>query len=292
MKKIKYLAILSSIAIGLVGCGKITKEEVIQSLDDHNYKNFAKDYEKLTEDDKKIVDNKLEEKLKYIVEEFTNTDLSKENLDICIDKINLLKVETNEYLIDEVIAKLNELYSVSQESIVAYENGIKFMNEKEYEKSLEEFNKVSVNHPIYSEVKKNIELVNKELEKIKPAPVEVVNVRLSRDIIDNQVANIQIENKSDKVIKEVHFSVFGYDNNGYPVKVQFNTDDYLNCKLDHTLQPGEKSKSDWGWNLYNKSAEITQLKVSIERVDFYEGEAWENPMYNSDVDKYAGKPIK
>ena len=91
MKKIKYLAILSSIAIGLVGCGKITKEEVIQSLDDHNYKNFAKDYEKLTEDDKKIVDNKLEEELKYIVEEFTNTDLSKENLDICIDKINLLR---------------------------------------------------------------------------------------------------------------------------------------------------------------------------------------------------------
>ena len=45
-------------------------------------------------------------------------------------------------------------------------------------------------------------------EMEKNPPVEIVNVSLSRDIIDNQIAKVQFKNTSDYVIKEIKFGIF------------------------------------------------------------------------------------
>lgn len=134
---------------------------------------------------------------------------------------------------------------------------------------------------------------NKEEVKNEPPVVEIVSATLDRDSIDNQVAKVQFKNISDKVIKQIDFTIFSYDENGYPVKVQFNYDDYLNCKLEKTLQPNESSSADWQWNLYNEGTDIAEIKVVIHKVMFYDDvPTWNNPNYNADFKKYNCQPLK
>lgn len=283
---------ISIIAIALVGCNKSTSESVLTQLEEEKYEEFTASFEKLSEEEKNKVADKLVAETESIVQDFINSDLKEESYNSAIEKLNKVMPKSYKSDKDRIEAKLNELYEISNQSYKAYEEGIKYLNEKEYEKALEKFNEVSVEHPAYEETKKSIALANTELEKLKPAPVEITDIRLSKDIIDNQVANVQFTNKSDKVIKEIQFSIFGYDVNGYPVKVQFNYDEYLNCKFDHTIQPGESTDINFGWNLYNEGTEITQLRASLFSVEFYEGETWKNPVYSADLEKYVGKPLK
>ena len=161
-KKILILLIIGLVPVGLIGCGKATKENVIQNLESDNYKSLKKDYEKLNDSDRKIVNKKLEEKMELIVEDFkeigySKGEYSKEDLDETINKINLLRTaEYNDYGIDRVIDKLNELYDVAQEGVLHYKTGMEYFNKKEYEKSLDEFKKISTGHPIYEKTKKSI----------------------------------------------------------------------------------------------------------------------------------------
>ncbi|MGL4873770.1 MAG: DUF5780 domain-containing protein [Clostridium sp.] len=292
MKKIKLLLLISTLSVGLVSCGGATKEEISGNLEQNNYNDIIKDYEGLSEVDRKEIDGKIQDELLEIVEKFIESGYTKDSFEDSMKKIDSLKVKGKEDSINEIAEKLKELFDISEKSVNAHNTGIELLEKKEFEKALIEFKKVSANHPIYKETKVKMELATKELEKIKPAPVKIVGSRLEKNIIDNQVINVQFENKSDKVVKEIQFSVFGYDKDGYPVKVQFNTDDYLNCKIDQTIQPGQKSKNDWTWDLYNTATKITQVKVSIVTVEFYDGETWENPTHASDVEKYAGKPLE
>lgn len=275
----------------LVGCKKQTSESVLKQLDEKNYEEFTVNFEKLSEEEKNKVNDKIIKEAEIIVQDFVNSDLKEESYNSAIEKLEQLMPKSCKADKDQIIAKLSELYDISNKNYMAYEEGLKYLNDKEYEKALEKFNEVSMNHPIYEETKKGIDTANIELEKLKPAPVEVIDMRLSKDIINNQIANIQFTNKSDKPIKEIIFSIFAYDVNGYPVKVQFNYDEYLNCKFDLTIQPGETTDGNVGWKLYNEGTEITQLRVSIASVEFYEGDTWKNPIYSADLEKYVGKPL-
>lgn len=291
-KRIVSILVLSLLSTGIIGCGKVTSDEAIKAINEKKYSQFAKDYESLSDEDKAIVDEKLSDELAAIVKEFTESDLKEEKYNEAVKEINEITPESHKVGSDEVISKLTELYNEGKKGYDLYDSGIAFLDNKEYDKALEEFNKISKNHPVYEEVKGKIILASNELEKLKPAPVELGGATLSRNIIDNQLANVYFKNVSDKAIKQIDFTVLGYDKNGYPVKVQFGHDDYMNCKLDVTLQPGESSDPSWGWDLYNESAEITELRVIVKKVHFYEGDAWENPKYSAELSSLSGKPLK
>lgn len=138
----------------------------------------------------------------------------------------------------------------------------------------------------------DVDSVTKNTIKEEPCPVEVVSFSLERDSIDQQLAKVQFKNISDKVIKNIKFNVFAYDLNGYPVKVQFDYEDYLSCSLERTLQPGESSDPEIGWNIYNQGTEVNDLRVVVKDVEFFNDVPTQNnSKYNEEIKQFLGKPI-
>ena len=285
LKKCTILLFSIFIVFTLVCCGKPTAKSIAENLNKENSSKTINQIKELSSEEQEKLLNELENKVNSTTDDFINNK---------IDKTKALKVLTT----IKSVPNMNELATKSMSNInnihnsrTAFESAKKFEESNDNFKALENYSKViPEDKSNYEFSQSKITELNKKIED--SIPIKVVNKTLSRDSIDNQIANIQFINKSDKPIKEIMFSIFGYDSNKYPVKVNFNYDDYYKAKLDSVLQPGETSKADWGWTLYNNAKEITELVVSVSEVHFFAGEPWKNPSYNSDLTKYSGKPLK
>jgi len=90
--------------------------------------------------------------------------------------------------------------------------------------------------------------------------------------------------------------VVGYDNNGFPIKIKlqydFDEGEYLQelTFTDANMMPGEKSNSNYGWNL-SEDTEISEVRACVKSAVFYGGETWDNPLYENWENKYKDVPL-
>lgn len=277
--------IVGIITIGLVGCGKTTPEDITKELNNGNYSSAIKDFEKLSEEEKSKILEEFKQQAIKIKDDFIKSTIDKTKAIEALTEIKL--VSGMEEIADEAITTINNI-DISKN---AFAEAKKAEEENNNIKAIQEYGKV-IQEDIanFDIAQAKVDELNKKIEE--SIPVKIEGIRLDRNIIDNQVLNVQLNNKSDKPTKEITFVVFAYDSNKLPVKVNFGYDDYSGFKLDIPLQPGETSRSDWTWDLYPKGNEVAEVIVVLNEVQYFEGEKWVNPSLSAMIEKYSGKPLK
>ena len=259
LKKIATLIITAVIATGLVACGKVTTEDISKEMNNGNYSSAVKNYEKLTEEEKTQMLEEFKQQATKIKDDFINGTIDKTKAIESLTEIKLVK--GMEEIATENIDMVNNIDSSKN----AFAEGKKAEESNDNIKAIENYGKV-IKEDIanYDIAQAKVDELNKKIED--SIPVKIVGTRLDRNSINDQVLNVQLNNKADKPTKQITFAAFAYDKNKLPVKVNFGYDDYIGFKLDTPLQPGETSGSDWTWNLYPKGNEVAEVVVVLKEV--------------------------
>lgn len=290
-KKIGFVLLFSLL---LTGCGNASLTTYQQQVNENKYADSLTTFEKLSEEDQVVaveyyidttkgiaMDNYLEGKniseVKALVTEITSSipGTTESEQQIFADE-QLVKID--------LVESLTELLSKGE----TQENSTKFVD------ALETYNTVIENaensktllgdnvkvQEIISKANDGIKRLEEKLATQTP-PVEILAISFPRDILNSQNLSVQFKNTTDKVIKEILFDAVVYDANGYPVKVQFGRENFYSAMADRTLQPNEVLSDEYSWTLYSEGNEITQAKIFVREVSFYEGETWSNPLARS-----------
>ncbi len=93
-------------------------------------------------------------------------------------------------------------------------------------------------------------------------------------------ATVIVQNCSNQVIKEYTVGILQFDNNGYPVDVEYSYQGDDNCFMGKgqsaNVQPGSTYGGNRYWNIADKA---TKLKACVKSAEFYDGTVWTNPYY-------------
>lgn len=290
----KKLSLVLLFGLLLTGCGNASLTTYQQQVDESQYSDSLTTFEKLAEQDQVTA-------VEYYLDTTSNIAMER-----YLEGQNISEVETliaeiasaipgttasdQQLFIDDKLVKIELIDSLTEllSAAETQENSTKFSE------ALEAYNTLVTtaedSKTLLGENTKVQEIIEQATEGIKrleeklatqTPPVEIVSISFPRDILNSQTLNVQFKNTTDKVIKEILFDAVVYDGNGYPVKVQFGYDNYYAAKFDRTLQPSEVSADSHAWSLYAEGNEITQAKVFVREVSFYEGETWANPLARS-----------
>ena len=115
-----------------------------------------------------------------------------------------------------------------------------------------------------------------------------------KDGIDVIYISAPVRNNSDRVVRDYTIAWMGFDENGYPVKTGWLQDEFLafgNAEAAN-IQPGDMFGKDFGWDLgYDVDVRAKKFIVCIVEANFYEGEDWKNPYFDTWKSKYLNKPM-
>ncbi len=127
-------------------------------------------------------------------------------------------------------------------------------------------------------------------EAAKQTPVDITLSALRHDggyLKNETYVRISFKNVSSKMIKKVEFKVLTFDEHGYPIpskRVAVIKDNDLTAVMSENIPPG---KSDYGmWELSEK---VRQVKVKLQKVEFYEAETWRDEDIEAWVAKESGR---
>ena len=94
-------------------------------------------------------------------------------------------------------------------------------------------------------------------------------------------ARVIVQNCSDSVIKEFTVGILQFDNNGYPVEVEYSIYGEDNCYRGRADSANVLPGETYGHNTYWSIADdATQIKACVIKAEFYNGEIWYNPYYD------------
>lgn len=121
--------------------------------------------------------------------------------------------------------------------------------------------------------------------------VSVIGTKIVSDWLYDEMAEVIVQNNSDKVVKKYTVGYMAYDKDNYPIKVGWLSEDYLKEGVaEANIQPGSSYGKDRGWELKNSAA--VKVIACVKEVEFYDGTTWENEYYNYWVEEYKEKPLK
>ena len=118
-----------------------------------------------------------------------------------------------------------------------------------------------------------------------------------------------LTNNTDKTIIETQYTMLAYDENGSPLKLDWN---FLDSSAESSFEnvvsskenilPGQTEEYRGGWSLYDGevmkdfpkvgdggASQVTYVLVCLQKVVFEDGMVWEKPDYDSWFMTYAGK---
>jgi tetratricopeptide (TPR) repeat protein len=94
-------------------------------------------------------------------------------------------------------------------------------------------------------------------------------------------ATVIVKNVSDKVVKNYEIGILMFDDNGYPVDVEFSFEGEGNLFKAYGQSANILSGQSYGNNRYLDIADnTTKIKACIISVDFTDGTTWENEYFN------------
>lgn len=121
-----------------------------------------------------------------------------------------------------------------------------------------------------------------------------------------------LTNNTDKAITETQYCMLAFDENGSPLKLQWNFLDssaessFENLVLsEKNLLPGQTENYRGGWSLYDGEVmadlgddgnsgtdQSAYALLCLKQVVFEDGTLWNNPNYETWLNTYAGKEIR
>lgn len=135
-----------------------------------------------------------------------------------------------------------------------------------------------------------LEAAQEEFDNL--SPIQLNGYTLGKNIIGQPTINISATNITDSIIKEFRMTIFAYDLDGVPVKVDtLSIGDGFSDNLLYSdaLKPGATTKSNGYWQLYGDYGEMKQFIAIVNSVEFFDGTAWQNSQYSTLYNKYNGK---
>lgn len=92
---------------------------------------------------------------------------------------------------------------------------------------------------------------------------------------------VVVQNLSEKVAKNIRLTILQFDNNGYPVEVEyslFGKDNALEVVMKSAnVIPGHSYGANYYWNLPDNASKI---KACVKEVEYIDGLKWENPYHD------------
>lgn len=145
---------------------------------------------------------------------------------------------------------------------------------------------------------------NAQAPKHEPAQSNLVTIEKitiieqSKDykILYPDMIEVIIKNNHTETIRNYSVGLMGFDQNGYPLKIEWNIDfsggDYvrLGSSEDANVIPGATVGKDKGWGL-DESHGIRYVLAEVYEVEFYDGEMWQNPNFDYWVNEYSEKQL-
>ncbi len=195
---------------------------------------------------------------------------------------------------DEILILL-ETYKKSND----YEKALILINDSL--KVIPKDNDISAKRNIFVEIEKKSKetaLKNEMREAEKNQKIKVVSTRIfvqhdQWKSLYPDMFQVIINNKSGKTIKSFKVSMLGWDNNGYPLKIQAGLFgslmyEYQGYADNVNVLNNEEFGADSGWDLEEKHG-IVKTRAVVVEAEFYDGSTWVNPYYKYFLEMYEGK---
>ncbi|MDE6254353.1 MAG: zinc-ribbon domain-containing protein [Lachnospiraceae bacterium] len=114
--------------------------------------------------------------------------------------------------------------------------------------------------------------------------VEVISQRVWNDgyHITNMKASVTVKNNSDKIAKDVYYSILTFDSNGLPVDVEYSiymgdkSNDYRCGYKSANVLPGQTYGDGWKVDISDKCQKV---KACVIKVTYTDGTTWDNPYF-------------
>ncbi|MGI6327646.1 MAG: DUF5780 domain-containing protein [Dethiobacteria bacterium] len=177
-----------------------------------------------------------------------------------------------------------------QETITALEKENEKLREEIKQLTAEVEKKDSYEEPIVAET----EILDEELVSVISTNILVQDTKhktLYPDLVE-----IVIQNNSDETIRDYKVGMLAYDENGYPVKIEWSWDfsggDYekIGIAEDANVLPGKTYGKNKGWKLSDPH-NIHYILACVYEATFYDGKTWKNPNYNNWRNSFIEKPL-
>lgn len=121
--------------------------------------------------------------------------------------------------------------------------------------------------------------------------LSVVETRIVDDFIFDQMAQVIVQNNTDKVVKKYRVGYMGFDKDNYPVKFGLLNESFLREGVaEATIQPGEKHGSNKKWELFE--SKIVKIIACVKNVEYFDGSTWVNEYYDYWVEDHKDKPLQ
>ncbi|MGI6308916.1 MAG: DUF5780 domain-containing protein [Dethiobacteria bacterium] len=162
------------------------------------------------------------------------------------------------------------------------------------------------------ELKSKLELLKPEDEReehrIEPSAererLDLVCVESVRIVVQDEkhkalypdMIEVVIRNNSKETIKNYKVGMLGFDNNGYPVKIEWQLDfsggsyEKIGLADDANVLPGETFGKNKGWELFYPH-NLRYVLACVYEAIFYDDTVWKNPDYNNWRNKFIEEPL-
>ncbi|MGN0145503.1 MAG: DUF5780 domain-containing protein [Clostridium sp.] len=268
------------ISTGLMGC-KSNIERIEDYLSSKEYSKAVKRVDILKKDEEineadNLIKNEIENlKSRYVDGEIDGT--------LAISEIEKLRSSTRTD-VNNVIDEAKENIHMRMNSKKAFNDGVKFEEQGQYEDALESYNYVSEDDTEnYNEALERISSLISKLKEEQVLRVVETNVivtsKTHKDIYPDQL-QIIFKNDGTAPINKFKVAIFAYDAENNPIKINNGvTEDYIFIGLGEkiNINPGELWGYNYGWAVPNDN--IDRIEAYVECAEYADGTVWKNPLY-------------
>ena len=283
-------------------------EKKLNSILDEYIKNIN-DYDKTLElinnyEDSNILNSLIEktkenlEKIKNSKEEFSKGQDYEENGDIVnailsyskvseLDEINYKEAQkyinkNKENIKNDILLEVDEL--IYKEDYITAKQKLNdlllIVSDNNIQKKLDEIEDKAKEQEIKKYMSEQ-EIIVESAEKFKEWYSDTISG-----------VKVIVKNNTEKVVKNYVVGILAYDNNGYPLKIEYNN--YVSsCKFDGAnIQPGQTYGQEKYCNIIYENEKIESALACVEKAEYYDGSTWENPYYEYWLNQYKEKPLQ
>lgn len=139
------------------------------------------------------------------------------------------------------------------------------------------------------------EAKKQEIEQYKNnQEVSVISAKTHKEWYSTSISGIQVvvKNNTNKVVKNYSVAMLAYDSNGYPLKINYNSNLELGQATAANIQPGETHGNGNYYSIIYEQDKMRTIIACVKEVEYYDGSKWENPYYEYWEEQYNEKPLE
>lgn len=205
--------------------------------------------------------------------------------------------KTNEEKTEDIVELSAQLESlkvslkkIRNEEKELYKTAVLHMEQKEYDVAKKKLARLLELYPATNlkpdieKAFKNIENALVEIELARKPPIKITKTKVEKGDFIYSKARIYYESLASRSIDKIYFKILLFDEEGYPVNAEYEEHNYVNAYSQTNLHPNKK---DYG--IWNVPLGVKKIKARVRKVDFFEGEDWEDPDLESWIAKEKSK---